>query len=127
MHKNYLLTKDFQDAETVDVGLIIAGSGDGTHVDNLITIAEKEKTLLSLLVQKEQMLLMFQTLIHKLKMLKTFLILEGHLVIVYLIVVINKCMIDIQMFIDLFLNGDIAVLCARTDLLLIHGLVTCWF
>jgi len=33
----------FQDADTVDVGLIIAGSGDGTHVDNLITIAENRK------------------------------------------------------------------------------------
>jgi hypothetical protein len=32
----------FQDAETVDVGLIIAGpSGSSTHVDNLITIAEE--------------------------------------------------------------------------------------
>jgi len=30
----------FQDAETVDVNLIIAGKGDATHVDNLITIAE---------------------------------------------------------------------------------------
>ena len=34
----------FQDAETVDVGLIIAGpSGSTTHVDNLITIAEQRK------------------------------------------------------------------------------------
>jgi phage tail sheath protein FI len=33
----------FQDADTVDVGLIIAGSGDGTHVENLITIAENRK------------------------------------------------------------------------------------
>jgi len=33
----------FQDAETVDVGLIIAGSGDGTHIDNLVTIAENRK------------------------------------------------------------------------------------
>jgi phage tail sheath protein FI len=34
----------FQDAETVDVGLIIAGpSGSTTHVDNLITIAEVRK------------------------------------------------------------------------------------
>jgi len=33
----------FQDAETVDVGLIIAGSGDTTHIDNLITIAENRK------------------------------------------------------------------------------------
>ena len=33
----------YQDAETVDVGLIIAGSGNGAHVDNLITIAENRK------------------------------------------------------------------------------------
>jgi phage tail sheath protein FI len=33
----------YQDADTVDVGLIIAGSGDGTHVDNLVTIAENRK------------------------------------------------------------------------------------
>ena len=33
----------FQDADTVDVGLLIAGSGDGTHIDNLITIAENRK------------------------------------------------------------------------------------
>jgi len=33
----------FQDAETVDVGLIIAGKGDSTHIDNLITIAENRK------------------------------------------------------------------------------------
>jgi len=34
----------FQDADTVDVGLIIAGpSGSTTHIDNLITIAETRK------------------------------------------------------------------------------------
>ena len=33
----------FEDAETVDVGLIIAGNGDRTHIDNLITIAENRK------------------------------------------------------------------------------------
>ena len=33
----------FKDAETVDVGLIIAGKGDATHIDNLITIAEDRK------------------------------------------------------------------------------------
>ena len=33
----------FQDAETTDVGLIIAGAGDSTHIDNLITIAENRK------------------------------------------------------------------------------------
>ena len=34
----------FEDADTVDVGLIIAGpSGSTTHVDNLITIAENRK------------------------------------------------------------------------------------
>jgi len=33
----------FLDSETVDVGLIIAGSGDSTHVDNVISIAEDRK------------------------------------------------------------------------------------
>jgi len=33
----------FDDAETVDISLIIAGNGDSTHVDNLITIAENRK------------------------------------------------------------------------------------
>ena len=33
----------FQDAETVDVGLIMHGNGDATHIDNLITVAENRK------------------------------------------------------------------------------------
>jgi hypothetical protein len=33
----------YADAETVDVGLIIAGKGDATHIGNLITIAENRK------------------------------------------------------------------------------------
>ena len=33
----------FADAETVEVSLIMAGDGDATHIDNLITIAENRK------------------------------------------------------------------------------------
>ena len=33
----------FADSETVDVGLIIAGPCDSTHIENLITIAEARK------------------------------------------------------------------------------------
>ena len=33
----------YQDADTVDVNLIIAGKGDATHIDNLITVAENRK------------------------------------------------------------------------------------
>ena len=33
----------FEDAETVDVGLIMAADGDATHIGNLITIAENRK------------------------------------------------------------------------------------
>ena len=33
----------FKDAETVDVGLIMIGNGDATHIDNLITVAENRK------------------------------------------------------------------------------------
>ena len=35
--------EEFEDTETVDVGLIIAGSCNATHIDNLITIAENRK------------------------------------------------------------------------------------
>jgi phage tail sheath protein FI len=33
----------YNDSDTVDVNLIIAGKGDATHIDNLITIAENRK------------------------------------------------------------------------------------
>ena len=33
----------YEDADTVDVNLIIAGKGDATHIDNLITVAENRK------------------------------------------------------------------------------------
>ena len=33
----------YQDADTVDVNLIIAGKGDAAHIDNLITVAENRK------------------------------------------------------------------------------------
>ena len=33
----------YTDAETVDVNLIIAGKGDAAHIDNLVTIAESRK------------------------------------------------------------------------------------
>src|SRR5210317_455446 len=33
----------YQDADSVDVNLIISGKGDATHIDNLITIAENRK------------------------------------------------------------------------------------
>jgi len=33
----------YQDADTIDVNLIIAGKGDANHIDNLITVAENRK------------------------------------------------------------------------------------
>ncbi len=33
----------FDDAETIDLSLIIAGAGDSTHIDNLISIAENRR------------------------------------------------------------------------------------
>jgi len=41
--QKYTAYQKFLDAETVDVGLIIAGSGNTTHIDNMITIAENRK------------------------------------------------------------------------------------
>ena len=56
----------FNDADTVDVGLIIGGKCDATHIDNLITIAENRKDCNSICITwKEVMLSMLLTQIHK--------------------------------------------------------------
>lgn len=64
----------FADADTVDVGLIMAGKGDSTHIDNLITIAEnrKDAVVFASPERADGLTLLIQT--HKRTMLLTFLI-----------------------------------------------------
>ena len=61
---------------------------------------------------------MYQTQIHKQVMWLTFLIISDHLHMLYLIVVTNIRTTDTMMFTDIVpLNGDIAGLAARTDII----------
>ena len=107
----------FQDAETVDVGLIIAGSGDGTHVENLITIAEIRKDAVVFAsperadvvnvsnseTQKDNVIDFFNS-----RSSSSYCVFDSGYKYMY-----DKYS-DVYRFVPL--NGDIAGLCARTDL-----------
>ena len=107
----------FQDAETVDVGLIMAGSGDGTHVDNLITIAEIRKDAVVFAsperadvvnvsnseTQKDNVIDFFNS-----RSSSSYCVFDSGYKYMY-----DKYS-DVYRFVPL--NGDIGGLCARTDL-----------
>ena len=107
----------FQDAETVDVGLIIAGSGDGTHVENLITIAEIRKDAVVFAsperadvvnvsnseTQKDNVISFFDS-----RSSSSYCVFDSGYKYMY-----DKYS-DVYRFVPL--NGDIAGLAARTDL-----------
>ena len=107
----------FQDAETVDVGLIIGGSGDGAHVDNLITIAENRKDAVAFVsceradvvnisnseTQKDNILDFFNS-----RNSSSYCVFDSGYKYMY-----DKYS-DVYRFVPL--NGDIAGLAARTDL-----------
>ena len=107
----------FQDADTVDVGLIIAGSGDGTHVDNLITIAENRKDAVVFAsperadvvnisnseTQKDNVLDFYAS-----RNSSSYCVFDSGYKYMY------DRYSDVYRFVPL--NGDIAGLCARTDL-----------
>tara|TARA_B100000945_G_scaffold200373_1_gene161092 strand:- start:4046 stop:5971 length:1926 start_codon:yes stop_codon:yes gene_type:complete len=107
----------FQDAETVDVGLIIAGSGNGTHVENLITIAEIRKDAVVFAsperadvvnvsnseTQKDNVISFFDS-----RSSSSYCVFDSGYKYMY-----DKYS-DVYRFVPL--NGDIAGLAARTDL-----------
>ena len=107
----------FQDAETIDVGLIIAGSGDGTHVENLITIAEIRKDAVVFAsperadvvnvsnseTQKDNVIDFFNS-----RSSSSYCVFDSGYKYMY------DRYNDVYRFVPL--NGDIAGLCARTDL-----------
>src|SRR6056300_715309 len=109
----------FQDAETVDVGLIIAGpSGSTTHVDNLITIAEDRKDAIVFAspqradvvnvansnTQKDNVIDFFSTVRSS-----SYVVFDSGYKYCY------DRYNDVYRFVPL--NGDIAGLAARTDLI----------
>ena len=107
----------FQDAETVDVSLIMAGSGDGTHVDNLITITEIRKDAVLFAsperadvvnvansnTQKDNVLDFYNS-----RSSSSYCVFDSGYKYMY------DRYNDVYRFVPL--NGDIAGLCARTDL-----------
>ena len=109
----------FQDADTVDVGLIIAGpSGSTTHVDNLITIAENRKDAIVFAspqrsdvvnisnsnTQKDNVIDFFSTVRSS-----SYVVFDSGYKYCY------DRYNDVYRFVPL--NGDIAGLAARTDLI----------
>ena len=107
----------FEDAETVDVNLIIAGTSSATHIDNLITIAENRKdavvfaspersdvvNVASAVTQTTNVTGFFNSIRSS-----SFVVFDSGYKYTY-----DKYN-DVFRFVPL--NGDIAGLCARTDL-----------
>ena len=107
----------FQDAETVDVSLIMAGPGDGTHVDNLVTVTEIRKDAVLFAsperadvvnvansnTQKDNVLDFYTS-----RSSSSYCVFDSGYKYMY-----DKYS-DVYRFVPL--NGDIAGLCARTDL-----------
>ena len=107
----------FQDAETVDVSLIMAGPGDGTHVDNLVTITEIRKDAVLFAsperadvvnvansnTQKDNVLDFYTS-----RSSSSYCVFDSGYKYMY------DRYNDVYRFVPL--NGDVAGLCARTDL-----------
>ena len=107
----------FQDAETVDVSLIMAGSGDGTHVDNLVTVTEIRKDAVLFAsperadvvnvansnTQKDNVLDFYTS-----RSSSSYCVFDSGYKYMY------DRYNDVYRFVPL--NGDVAGLCARTDL-----------
>ena len=107
----------FQDAETVDVSLIMAGPGDGTHVDNLVTITEIRKDAVLFAsperadvvnvansnTQKDNVLDFYNS-----RSSSSYCVFDSGYKYMY------DRYNDVYRFVPL--NGDVAGLCARTDL-----------
>ena len=108
----------FSDGETVDVGLIIAGKGDATHIGNLITIAENRKDAVVFCsperadvvgvananTQKSNVVSFFNTI-----QSSSYVVFDSGYKYAY------DRYNDVYRFVPL--NGDVAGLAARTDLI----------
>ena len=108
----------FQDADTTDVGLIIAGSGDATHIDNLITIAENRKDCVVFASPERSDVVNIASSVTQTSNVKGFF--DGISSSSYIVFDSGyKYMYDRYADVNRFvpLNGDIAGLAARTDLI----------
>ena len=108
----------YQDADTVDVNLIIAGKGDATHIDNLITVAENRKDAIVFASPKRADVVGVTSSTTQTTNVKAFF--NGVRSSSY-VVLDSGYKYTYDKYNDLFrfvpLNGDIAGLAARTDLI----------
>ena len=108
----------YQDADTVDVNLIIAGKGDATHIDNLITVAENRKDAIVFASPKRADVVGVTSSTTQTSNVKAFF--NGVRSSSY-VVLDSGYKYTYDKYNDLFrfvpLNGDIAGLAARTDLI----------
>ena len=108
----------FQDADTTDVGLIIAGSGDATHIHNLSTIAENRKDGVVFASPERADVVNIASSVTQTSNVKGFF--DGISSSSYIVFDSGyKYMYDRYADVNRFvpLNGDIAGLAARTDLI----------
>jgi phage tail sheath protein FI len=96
----------YQDAETSDVGLLIAGAGDSTHIDNLITIAENSDVVnvSNSATQKDNVVGFFNAIASS-----SYVFFDSGYKYMY------DRYNDVYRYVPL--NGDMAGLSARTDML----------
>jgi len=108
----------YQDADTVDVNLIIAGKGDATHIDNLITVAENRKDAIVFASPERTDVVGVTSSTTQTTNVKAFF--DGIRSSSY-VVFDSGYKYTYDKYNDLFryvpLNGDIAGLAARTDLI----------
>ena len=108
----------YNDADTVDANLIIAGKGDATHIDNLITIAENRKDAIVFVSPERADVVNVANSTTQTTNVKGFF--DGIRSSSY-VVFDSGYKYTYDKYNDLFryvpLNGDIAGLAARTDLI----------
>ena len=107
----------FNDAETVDVNLIIAGTCTTTHIDNLITIAENRKdAVVFASPERSDVVNVANSTTQTLNVITFFNSVRSSSYVVF----DSGYKYTYDKFNDVFrfvpMNGDLAGLCARTDL-----------
>ena len=116
--QRYTAYQKFLDAETVDVGLIIAGSCDTTHIDNMITLAESRKDAIAFVSPlRSDVVNVTSNNTQSLNVISTYSGIRSSSYVVF----DSGYKYQYDRYNDVYryvpLNGDLAGLAARTDLI----------
>jgi len=116
--QRYTAYQKFLDAETVDVGLIIAGSCDTTHIDNMITLAENRKDAIAFVSPlRSDVVNVTSNNTQTLNVINTYSGIRSSSYVVF----DSGYKYQYDRYSDVYryvpLNGDLAGLAARTDLI----------